>query len=103
MLRQKVNVLKKDITHQNTIGYLQVVSEVELVTDPVVYCKEFFIRVFSPARKLAPLRVRQPPVKLEKTERLKVNVHVVKGYNVPIRQSAFSTDQMEKMRLYSAG
>ena len=103
VIRQKIKVMKKDKTQIYQYNYFQVISEAEIYDDPVLLLKEFFIRVFSRARKLAPLKIKPPPVKVEKTEKLKVNIHVVKGYNVPIRKEALPSNVIDHLKLESVG
>lgn len=103
VIRQKIKVMKKDKTQIYQYNYFQIISEAELYDDPVLLLKEFFIRVFSRARKLAPLKIKPPPVKVEKTERIKINIHVVKGYNVPIRKEALPSNVIDHMKLESVG
>ncbi len=77
--------MKKDQIVRGSLGYFQVISEAEIIEDPAVLLKEFFMRVFTRSRKLAPVRIKPTPVKIEKTEKIKINIHIVKGYNIPIR------------------
>ena len=97
-LKKKVKIMRKDITHQNQYNYFQIISEAEIYDDPVLLIKEFFIRVFSRARKLAPLKIKPPPVKAENIKSFKINVHVVKGYNLPIRIDKIPTKIIDSKR-----
>ena len=83
--KDKIAAMKKDQIIKGSLGYVQVVSQAEIIDDPIMLFKEFFMRVFTRSRKLAPVRVKPTPVKIEKTEKIKINIHIVKGYNIPIR------------------
>ena len=83
--KDKIAAMKKDQIVRGSLGYFQVISEAEIIEDPAVLLKEFFMRVFTRSRKLAPVRIKPTPVKIEKTEKIKINIHIVKGYNIPIR------------------
>ena len=83
--KDKIAAMKKDQIIKGSLGYFQVVSQAEIIDDPIMLFKEFFMRVFTRSRKLAPVRVKPTPVKIEKTEKIKINIHIVKGYNIPIR------------------
>ena len=83
--KDKIAAMKKDQIVKGTLAYTQVISEAEIIDDPIMLFKEFFMRVFTRSRKLAPVRIKPTPVKIEKTEKIKINIHIVKGYNIPIR------------------
>ena len=83
--KDKIAAMKKDQIVKGSFGYTQIISEAEIIDDPIMLFKEFFMRVFTRSRKLAPVRVKPTPVKIEKTEKIKINIHIVKGYNIPIR------------------
>ncbi len=101
--KEKIRVLKKDIIIQSSLGYTQIIDEYELPDEPFLIFKECIRRILSPKRKLAPLRVKPPPVKVEKTESMKINIHIVKGYNVPIRITAAPTQYIDHKKLESIG
>ena len=86
--KDKIAAMKKDQIIKGSLGYFQVVSQAEIIEDPIMLFKEFFMRVFTRSRKLAPVRVKPTPVKIEKTEKIKINIHIVKGYNIPIRYNS---------------
>ena len=83
--KDKIAAMKKDQIVRGSLGYFQIISEAEIIDDPIMLFKEFFMRVFTRSRKLAPVRIKPTPVKIEKTEKIKINIHIVKGYNIPIR------------------
>ena len=57
--------------------YFQIISEAEIIDDPIMLFKEFFMRVFTRSRKLAPVRVKPAPVKIEKTEKMSVFIAAI--------------------------
>ena len=58
--------MEKDQILRGAAAYLNVVSQAEIIDDPIMLLKEFFMRVFTRSRKLAPIRVKPAPVKIEK-------------------------------------
>ena len=97
--KNKIAAMKKDKIVQGTQSFAQVISEAEIIDDPIMLFKEFFMRVFTRSRKLAPLRVKPTPVKIEKTEKIKINVHIVKGYNIPVRKNAIPQAKIDDIKL----
>jgi len=59
------------------------------------------MRVFTRSRKLAPIRVKPAPVKIEKADKIKINVHIVKGYNIPIRVNSPPQANIDERKLYA--
>ncbi|MCQ2816962.1 MAG: hypothetical protein MJ252_06830 [archaeon] len=99
----KTKVMKQDIVHYETMKtYREVINEAEIYADPIVIVEQFCVRLFSKARKLAPLTFKPPPVKLEATNSLRVNIHIVKGYNIPVRFNSFQNDYIEHFQLEAA-
>jgi len=94
-------VMKKDQVLRGAAGYFQIVSQAEIIDNPVMLFKEFFIRVFTRSRKLAPIRVKPSPVNIEKADKIKVNIHIVKGYNIPIRINAPVQASIDERKLYA--
>ena len=97
--RKKIAAMKKDKIVKGTTSFPQVISEAEIIDDPIMLFKEFFMRVFTRSRKLAPIRVKPTPVKIEKTEKIKINIHIVKGYNIPVRKSAIPQAKIDDIKL----
>ena len=97
--KDKMEAMKKDEIVKGSIGYTQVISEAEIIDDPIMLFKEFFMRVFTRSRKLAPVRVKPTPVKIEKTEKIKINIHIVKGYNIPIRIDSLPQEAIDSRKL----
>ena len=97
--KEKISAMKKDEIIKGTLGYFQVISEAEIYDNPILFFKEFFMRVFSRSRKLAPLRLKPAPVKVENLEKIKINIHVVKGYNIPLRLSAAPQAVIDNQKL----
>ena len=64
--KDKIAAMKKDQILRGAAGYFQIVSQAEIIDNPVMLLKEFFMRVFTRSRKLAPIRVKPTPVKIEK-------------------------------------
>ena len=63
--------------------------------------KEFFMRVFTRSRKLAPIRVKPSPINIEKADKIKVNIHIVKGYNIPIRINSPVQASIDERKLFA--
>jgi len=59
------------------------------------------MRVFTRSRKLAPIRVKPVPVKIEKADKIKVNIHIVKGYNIPIRIDSPVQANIDERKLFA--
>ena len=97
--RKKIAAMKKDKIIKGTTSFPQIISEAEIIDDPIMLFKEFFMRVFTRSRKLAPIRVKPTPVKIEKTEKIKINIHIVKGYNIPVRKSAIPQAKIDDIKL----
>ena len=101
--KEKIEAMKKDQIVKGSLGYFQVISQAEIIDDPIMLFKEFFERVFTRSRKLAPIRVKQIPVNIEKMEKIKINVHIVKGYNIPIRANSLPQKQIDEKKLNYIG
>ena len=99
--KDKIAIMKKDQVLRGAAGYLQIVSQAEIINDPVMLFKEFFMRVFTRSRKLAPIRVKPTPVKIEKADKIKVNIHIVKGYNIPIRKDSPVQASIDERKLFA--
>ena len=99
--KDKIAAMKKDQILRGAAGYFQVVSQAEIIGDPIMLFKEFFMRVFTRSRKLAPIRVKPAPVKIEKADKIKINVHIVKGYNIPIRANSPVQQSIDERKLYA--
>ena len=99
--KSKIAAMKKDQVLRGAAGYFQVVSQAEIIDNPAMLFKEFFMRVFTRSRKLAPIRVKPAPVKIEKADKIKVNIHIVKGYNIPIRINSPIQANIDERKLYA--
>ena len=97
--KEKIEAMKKDQIVKGSLGYFQIISQAEIIDDPIMLFKEFFERVFTRSRKLAPIRVKQIPVNIEKMEKIKINVHIVKGYNIPIRANSLPQKKLDERKL----
>ena len=97
--KEKISAMKKDESIKRELVYYQVISEAEIYENPILFFKEFFMRVFSRSRKLAPLRLKPAPVKVENLEKIKINIHVVKGYNIPLRSTAIPQAIIDNQKL----
>lgn len=67
--------------------YKSVVSEFELLEseNPLV---ALFNKMFITGRKLRPVVQKRQPVALDSCKEAKIMIHIIKGFNVPIRNSA---------------
>ena len=99
--KSKIAIMKKDQILRGAAGYFQVVSQAEIIDNPIMLFKEFFMRVFTRSRKLAPIRVKPVPVKIEKADKIKVNIHIVKGYNIPIRIDSPVQANIDERKLFA--
>ena len=99
--KDKIAVMKKDQVFRGAAGYFKIVSQAEIINDPVMLFKEFFMRVFTRSRKLAPIRVKPSPVNIEKADKIKVNIHIVKGYNIPIRINSPVQANIDERKLFA--
>ena len=99
--KDKIAAMKKDQVLRGAAGYFQIVSQAEIIDNPVMLFKEFFIRVFTRSRKLAPIRVKPSPVNIEKADKIKINIHIVKGYNIPIRINTPVQANIDERKLYA--
>jgi len=99
--KDKIAAMKKDQILRGAAGYFQVVSQAEIIDNPIMLFKEFFMRVFTRSRKLAPIRVKPAPVNIEKENKLKVNIHIVKGYNIPIRIKTPIQADIDERKLFA--
>ena len=97
--KDKIAAMKRDEIIKGSLGYFQIVSQAEIIDDPIMLFKEFFQRIFTRSRKLAPIRVKPTPVKIEKTEKIKINIHIVKGYNIPIRFGTLPQSYIDDQKL----
>jgi hypothetical protein len=88
MLNKKVKALKKDVINKLQFSYFQIINEFYYSPEFSKNIKETIINVFSRPRKLKPKRIRQSAIQIEKSQEIKINVHIVKGYNMPVRFEA---------------
>ena len=98
--KEKIKIMKKDIVKTNSYNYSQIISEPEIYDNPALLIKEFFIRVFTIQRKLQIKRQVNPPVKVESLDKIKINIHIVKGYNIPIRISSAPSKDVDQKKIY---
>ncbi len=72
---------------KSSTQYKSVVREFELLEseNPLI---ALFNKMFITGRKLKPVVQKRQPVSLEATSKAKILVHIIKGFNVPIRNSA---------------
>ena len=72
---------------KSSTQYKSVVREFELLEseNPLL---ALFNKMFITGRKLKPVVQIRQPVSLETTSKAKILVHIIKGFNVPIRNSA---------------
>ena len=99
--KDKIAIMRKDQVLRGAAGYFQIVSQAEIIDNPIMLFKEFFMRVFTRSRKLAPIRVKPVPVKIEKADKIKVNIHIVKGYNIPIRIDSPVQASIDERKLFA--
>jgi hypothetical protein len=85
MINQKIKALRRDIIVKMQLSYYQVISEYYYSMDVVKTLFSTLVQAFEPARRLKPQRARKIPQKVEKCDKLKVSLHIIKGYNIPVR------------------
>ena len=95
MLNEKVKIMKKDVVIRQQIAYKQVISEFEIGPDPQEFCLEFLKAVFTPQRKMKPNRIKKQAEKVEKCSEISISIHIIKGYNVPVRAYSIPYTQRE--------
>ena len=75
-------------THQKaSTQYKSVVREFELLESENALLA-LFNKLFISGRKLRPVVQKRQPISLEACKDAKILVHIIKGFNVPIRNSA---------------
>lgn len=100
MVDKKIRLLKTDVSTKSQLSYDQVVREFQLKFS-AEFLKNILSNIFStailPARKLKPKRKRKEKTNTKDIEEITINVHVVKGYNVPIRETSTTLNKKEDM------
>jgi hypothetical protein len=98
LLSKKVKILKKDIVVKVQLSYFQIISEFYY---PIDLCKDIIkqaLQIIEPERKLKPTRQRKAVVKVERTEEVCLNLHIIKGYNIPVRYETVPYSLKEQIK-----
>jgi hypothetical protein len=103
VLSKKIRTMKRDIVNRLQMSYFQIVSEYFNNSTWKLLIQDLCYTFLTPARKMAPKRKRITAVKVEKTSEINVNIHVVKGYNVPVRNESIPASIREKIKGYAIG
>jgi hypothetical protein len=85
LLAKKIKILKKDIVVKVQLSYFQIINEFFYDMDVCKALSAMALQVIEPERKLKPTRQRKQVVKVERTEEICLNLHIIKGYNIPVR------------------
>jgi len=97
-VNEKIKTLRKDVVNKVQYSYFQIIHEFFYVTD----CWKIFSNVLEDAceqnRRLRPKRKKKDDKVVEKCTSIKIHVHVVKGYNIPIRFNSKTNSYIEKRR-----
>jgi len=103
MLTKKIKTMKKDIVNKLQMSYFQIISEFFYSPDIKLGIRDFCFDVISPARKLAPRKKRNTAAKLETIKEIKITVHIVKGYNMPIRNESIPASIRDQIKSHAIG
>jgi len=97
-VNEKIKTLRKDVVNKVQYSYFQIISEFYYATDIFKILNNLIIDICEQDRKLRPKRKKKDDKKVEKCSSIKINVHVVKGYNIPIRKESKPNSYIEKRR-----
>ena len=103
MLSKKIKTLRRDIVNKLQLSYFQIINEFYYSPDLALVFKEMCVSLLSPPRKLAPRRKRKTAAKVEKTSEIKINIHIVKGYNIPVRNESLPSSLREQLKSHAIG
>jgi hypothetical protein len=95
---EKIKTLKKDIVKKVQYSYFQIINEFYDDTDIFKFLKNITLDFCEQSRRLRPKRKKNNDKTVDKCSKIKISVHVVKGYNLPIRLSGYTPSQIEKYR-----
>jgi hypothetical protein len=98
LLSKKIKILKKDIVVKVQLSYLQIITEYYYPMDLCSDLIKQITAVFEPERKLKPVRQRKAIVKVERTEEVVLNLHIIKGYNMPVRYETIPYSLKEQIK-----
>ncbi len=97
LLQKKIKAMKKDVVAKLQLSYTQVINEFDFKID-CRFVLEIFKYFFDPPRRLRPLRNRKNKVRIEKASTITMNIHIVKGYNIPVRKDAIKSTHCEQVK-----
>ena len=107
MIMQKIRLIKKDTKHRVLQSYPKVVSE--MAVPKIINIKKMIQNVNFKKHKLKPKPKKQTKISIGSVEELTISVQIVKGYNIPIRNTALQNNLKEKLKrqaidnMYKAG
>jgi len=97
LLSKKIKAMKRDVVAKLQLSYGQVINEFDFKLD-CRFVLEIFKFFFNPPRRLRPLKKRKNKVKIEKATSITMNIHIVKGYNIPVRKEAIKYNYREQVK-----
>lgn len=97
-LNEKIKTLRKDIVNKIQYSYFQIINEFYYASDFWKIVNNLVIDVCEQERRLKPKRPKKKNKAVDKCSLIKINVHVIKGYNIPIRASSLPNSTIEKWR-----
>lgn len=97
-VNEKIKTLRKDVVNKVQYSYFQIINEFYYATDTWKLLKNLMVDVCEQDRRLKPKRKKKDDKRVEKCSAIKINVHVIKGYNIPIRFNSRPNSYIEKRR-----
>lgn len=97
-INDKIKTLKKDVVKKIQYSYFQIIHEYYHSSDIFKFLKNITLDLCEQNRRLRPKRKKNNDKTVERCSKIKISVHVIKGYNLPIRLSGFTPSQIEKYR-----
>lgn len=97
-VNEKIKTLRKDVVNKIQYSYFQIVSEFFYATDIWKILNNLIADLCEQDRRLKPKRKKKDDKRVEKCSGIKINVHVIKGYNIPIRFNSKPNSYIEKRR-----
>ncbi len=97
-INEKVKTLRKDVVNKVQYSYFQIIHEFYYATDIWKIFFRLLNDVCEQDRRLKPKRRKKEDKLVEKCSLIKIHVHVIKAYNIPIREDSKPYSYIEKTR-----
>lgn len=97
-VNEKIKTLRKDVVNKVQYSYFQIINEYSYATDFWKIFANLMEDICEQDRRLKPKRKKKDDKKVDKCSAIKINVHVIKGYNIPIRFNSKTNSYIEKRR-----